>query len=162
MKRLFIPMLLALSLVPLAAAAQTVDPPPSPVLIALQPVFDLVQGVVLQVVLPLLATAVAAAVAWAGTQGARVLGEARAEALKKKIVEAIVNGLQKSAGSNTPGQPTFDQAISTAVGYAKAAYPDAIAKLGAKDGPLQTMATAELNKLINAGLAKVLGNGYAR
>lgn len=138
---------------PLPASAETA--PPGGLAVALQPVFDLVQDTVLQIVLPLLAAAVAAAVGWAGTQAARVLGEQRAAALKQKIVEALVNGLTKSAGANTPGQPTFEGAVSTAVNYAKAAYPDAIQKLGAQDGPLATMAAAELNKLIAAGLARV-------
>lgn len=115
----------------------------------------LVQTILVQVVIPLAVAAFLSGLAWASTRAAKYIGTKNADALKALITGAIINNLSKTAGTNTPGTPSFEGAVVAATEYAKLAYPDAIKKLGAKDGPLQTIAAAELNKLIVAGLAKV-------
>ena len=123
----------------------------------LQPVFDTIQDAVLQVVLPILGSAVVAALAWAAAQAAKVLGDQRAVALKQKIIEALVNSLTETAGAHTPGTVTFDKAVTEAAAYAKnVAYPDATAKVATS--ALETMAAKELNGLIERGVARVSGS----
>jgi hypothetical protein len=116
-------------------------------------IIDIIQSVIIEIVLPLLGTAVAGAIGWAAMNAAKVFGEQRAAALKAKIVEALINGLTKSAGVNTPGTPSFDQAITAGVAYAKQAYPQATAPVA--EVALKTMAAKELNTLIEEKVAAV-------
>jgi hypothetical protein len=122
---------------------------------ALSPVASLLQVILLQAFMPIVTAAIAAGLSAITVQAARVIGQKNAQQLRDQIAKAITNGLIAAASPNTPGTPTFEQAVQQAVEHAKAAYPDAIRKLGAADGPLAILATTALAQLIQQGLAKV-------
>lgn len=107
------------------------------------------------VILPIVGTALAGLLAVALSKVSQYFGTQTAEALRHTINMAIQNGLMANAEQNP--NKTADQLVAEAVQHVKTALPGAIATLGAKDGPLMTIASAQLSHLVNAGLTTYLG-----
>ena len=111
-------------------------------------------GIAFETVLPLFGTIITAAIVWITTLAGRYIGQKNAALMRQAVTDAITRGIMADEASNE--DKTAATIIQEAVNHAKAALPDTLRRLGAQDGPLWTMASAELSILVERGLTTFL------